>query len=68
MIVQGYLLSYVTKAALVIGMKPEEEARKKIDALLESAGWIVQSFEDLNLSAGLGVAVREFPLKSGFAD
>jgi len=31
----------VTKAALVIGMKPEEEARKKIDALLEEAGWLV---------------------------
>jgi hypothetical protein len=54
----------VTKAALVIGMKPEEEARKKIDALLEVAGWIVQSFEDLNFGAGLGVAVREFPLKA----
>jgi type I restriction enzyme, R subunit len=49
-------------------MKPEEEARKKIDALLEAAGWIIQNFEDLNLGAGSGVAVREFPLKSGFAD
>ena len=49
-------------------MKPEEEARKKIDGLLESAGWSVQSFEELNLVAGSGVAVREFPLKAGFAD
>jgi type I restriction enzyme R subunit len=49
-------------------MKPEEEARAKIDALLEKAGWLVQSFENLDFSAGLGVAVREFPLKSGFAD
>jgi len=50
-------------------MKPEEEARKKIDALLELAGWLVQDYKDLNLGAGVGVAVREFPLKStGFAD
>src|SRR4030066_2147415 len=49
-------------------MKPEEEARKKIDSLLEVAGWIVQNFEELNLAAGSGVAVREFPLKAGFAD
>ena len=50
-------------------MKPEEEARRKIDALLEAAGWHIQNFEDLNLAAGVGVAVREFPLKgAGFAD
>ena len=49
-------------------MKPEELAREKIDELLEAAGWNVQDYKDLNLSASLGVAVREFPLKSGFAD
>ena len=50
-------------------MKPEEEARKKIDSLLEKAGWIVQDYKHLNLGAGVGVAVREFPLKgAGFAD
>jgi type I restriction enzyme R subunit len=49
-------------------MKPEEKARETIDKLLAAAGWSVQSFGDLNLSAGLGVAVREFPLKVGFAD
>jgi type I site-specific restriction endonuclease len=47
---------------------PEEKARQKIDQLLAAAGWNVQHFEQLNLSAALGVAVREFPLKSGFAD
>src|SRR3990170_3511285 len=52
-----------------IALKPEEEARKKIDALLEAGGWLVQNFEDLDLGAGVGVAVREFPLKgAGFAD
>jgi type I restriction enzyme R subunit len=50
-------------------LKPEEEARKKIDALLELAGWKIQDLKDLNLGAAEGVAVREFPLKSaGFAD
>jgi type I restriction enzyme R subunit len=50
-------------------MKPEEEARKKIDLLLERAGWQIQDYKGLNLGAGVGVAVREFPLKgAGFAD
>ena len=50
-------------------MKPEEGARKKIDVLLEKAGWIVQDYKDLNLGSSMGVAVREFPLKgAGFAD
>lgn len=49
-------------------MKPEEKARQKIDKLLEEAGWKVQDFEELNLGASLGVAVREFHLKSDAAD
>jgi type I restriction enzyme R subunit len=47
---------------------PEEKAREHIDQLLADAGWSVQNREDLNLGAALGVAVREFPLESGFAD
>ncbi|MEM2143861.1 MAG: hypothetical protein QW279_00740 [Candidatus Jordarchaeaceae archaeon] len=43
-------------------MKPEESVRKTIDDLLTLAGWAVQDYEDLNLGASLGVAVREFPL------
>jgi type I restriction enzyme R subunit len=50
-------------------VKPEEEARKKIDTLLEKAGWLIQDYKSLNLGAGTGIAVREFPLKgAGFAD
>lgn len=49
-------------------MKPEEKARQRIDALLEAAGWRAQHMSQLNLGASLGVAVREFPLESGFAD
>lgn len=49
-------------------MKPEKKARYRIDQLLEAAGWKVQDLKELNLSASLGVAVREFPLESGPAD
>ena len=43
-------------------MEPEEEARKDIDRMLSASGWILQDYKDRNLSAGLGVAVREYPL------
>jgi type I restriction enzyme R subunit len=49
-------------------MKPEAQARQKIDQLLTDAGWQVQDYEQINLSAGLGIAVREYHLNSGFAD
>lgn len=49
-------------------MKPEEKAREKIDELLKKAGWMVQDYKELNLSQSLGVAVGNFPLKTGFAD
>ncbi|HNS01411.1 MAG TPA: hypothetical protein PKM78_03390 [Anaerolineae bacterium] len=44
---------------------PEQRARKNIDQLLKAAGWQVQDRSDLNLGAGLGVAVREFQLSTG---
>jgi type I restriction enzyme R subunit len=49
---------------------PEAEARVEIDAAFIAAGWVVQNREAMNLSAGVGVAVREFKLKQGhgFAD
>jgi type I restriction enzyme R subunit len=49
-------------------MMPEQKARQQIDAQHLQSGWVVQDCADLDISAGLGVAVREFPLKSGFAD
>jgi type I restriction enzyme R subunit len=44
---------------------PEARARDKIDLLLEQAGWCVQDRQDLNLTAGDGIAVREFLLEKG---
>lgn len=46
--------------------KPEQRARRAIDADLTAAGWIVQDKEELDLTAGRGVAVREFAMKPGF--
>lgn len=48
---------------------PEDRAREAIDAQLEAAGWLVQDRADANLSAGPGVAVREFAMPgAGEAD
>lgn len=55
-------------ATKTLPMTPEEKARQEIDAQLAACGWRVQDYHDLDLSAGLGIAVREFPLTSGEAD
>src|SRR5437867_12754894 len=49
---------------------PEQKARREIDADLTAADWLVQDSKDIDLTAGRGIAVREFKLKSafGFAD
>ena len=47
---------------------PEVEARQRIDKDLIQAGWIIQNKNQLNLYAGLGIAVREYPTDSGPAD
>ena len=51
-------------------MPLETEARSNIDRLLEAAGWCVFDVAQTNIHAARGVAIREFPLKSGhgFAD
>ena len=49
-------------------MTPEQESRQEIDRQLVQTGWIVQDYRDMNISAGPGVAVREFPLATGKAD
>jgi Bacterial sugar transferase len=47
---------------------PEQKARELIDAQLRAAGWLIQDRDEMNLGAGLGVAVREYPLAAGPAD
>jgi type I restriction enzyme, R subunit len=47
---------------------PEARARQNIDAQLTACGWVVQQRAEMNLYAAQGVAVREFPLETGYAD
>ncbi len=49
-------------------MTPEERARKRIDSQLEECGWLVQDRREMDIFAGAGVAVREFPLKPGHGE
>ena len=50
--------------------KPEASAREEIDVRLRDAGWVIEDMDAIDLSAGRGVAIREFPLapRHGFAD
>lgn len=49
-------------------MTPEDLARQDIDRQLAQCGWIVQDRNEMNISAGTGVAIREFPMLTGEAD
>jgi type I restriction enzyme R subunit len=51
-----------------LNQNPEQIARDKIDAMLMDAGWVVQSKDKVDLWAGSGVAVREYPTDAGPAD
>lgn len=48
------------------GMTPEQQARVNIDALLSAAGWHVCNMAQANIHAARGVALREFPLNTGY--
>ena len=47
---------------------PEQVARDIIDARLERAGWKLQFKNEIDFSAGRGIAVREYPTDVGPAD
>ena len=49
-------------------MKPEDKARKNIDSMLKDSGWVIQDYNELDLGAGKGIAIREFPLSMESAD
>lgn len=51
-----------------MNQNPEQKARDTIDRMLHAAGWVVQKKDELNPSAGLGVAVREYDTDVGPAD
>src|SRR6185437_13268610 len=60
------LPSGLARAYPSFSMTPEQSARKEIDANLKAAGWVIQDRLDVDLTAGRGIAVREFPMKPGF--
>ena len=47
---------------------PEQIARDHIDKQLIACGWIIQGMKQVNLNAGIGVAVREYQTDVGPAD
>ncbi len=49
-------------------MTPEQKAREIIDQRLKKSGWLIQDMKELNPSAAVGVAVREFPTDTGPVD
>jgi len=52
----------------MINQTPEQIARDKIDQMLVEAGWVVQSKNEVNLTANKGIAVREYQTDVGPAD
>jgi len=51
-----------------VNQNPEQKARDLIDVALIQAGWLIQDKNKLNLSAGQGIAVREYLTDIGPAD
>lgn len=51
-----------------MNQNPEQIARDNIDKQLTACGWIIQSVKQLNLHAGIGVAIKEYQTDVGPAD
>jgi type I restriction enzyme R subunit len=52
----------------MLNQNPEQLARDHIDKQLLACGWVIQDKKKVNLSAGIGVAVREYQTDAGPAD
>jgi type I restriction enzyme R subunit len=52
----------------LLNQNPEQLARDEIDRQLKACGWFIQSKNQINLNAGIGVAVREYQTDVGPAD
>ena len=51
-----------------MNQNPEQLARDNIDKQLIACGWIIQGIKQLNLYAGIGIAVKEYLTDVGPAD
>jgi len=47
---------------------PEQIARDHIDRQLIACGWIIQDIKQVNLNAGVGIAIKEYQTDVGPAD
>ena len=45
----------------MVNQNPEQLVRDKIDAMLAQSGWKVQDRKAVDWSAGIGIALREYP-------
>lgn len=52
----------------MINQYPEQISRDNIDKQLNACGWLIQDKKRLNLSAEIGVAVREYSTVIGEAE
>jgi type I restriction enzyme R subunit len=52
----------------MLNQNPEQQARDVIDRQLLACGWVIQNKNQINLAAGIGVAVREYSTVVGPAD
>jgi type I restriction enzyme R subunit len=52
----------------MLNQNPEQQARDVIDKQLTACGWVIQNKNQINLTAGIGVAVREYSTEVGPAD
>lgn len=52
----------------MINQNPEQQARDNIDKQLIACGWIIQNKKSINLTIGVGVAVKEYSTEVGPAD
>src|SRR4051794_18697535 len=49
-------------------LSPEQQARVRIDRMLQAAGWVVLDYADADFAAGPGVAIREVMTPKGPVD
>lgn len=51
-----------------MNQNPEQLARDKIDKELIRSGWLIQNKNEVEINAGIGIAIREYQANIGFVD
>ena len=55
-------------ASDLLNLNPEQQARLRIDKMLDASGWRIQNKTQVNLAAATGIAIREWSTDIGPAD